>query len=96
LNYPNPFSTNTAFWFEHNAAGTELTIKVEIFTVSGKLIKTLSQTINQPGNRSSEVDWDGLDEYGNKIANGVYLYRLRVQTPDGRSAQKWEKLVILK
>jgi hypothetical protein len=96
LNYPNPFSTSTAFWFEHNAAGIDLSVKIEIFTVSGKLIKTISQTINPPGNRSSEVDWDGLDEYGNKIANGVYLYRLRVQTPDGRSAQKWEKLVILK
>lgn len=95
LNYPNPFTTRTAFWFEHNRPGMDLYVKLEIFTVSGKLIKTISQTINTPGNRSSEVEWDGRDDYGNKIGHGVYLYRLRVREAGGSSADKWERLVIL-
>jgi hypothetical protein len=95
LNYPNPFSTRTAFWFEHNQPGQELYSKVEIFTVSGKLINTLSRTINTMGNRSIELEWDGLDAYGNKVARGVYLYRLTVRTANGKQESRWERLVIL-
>ena len=95
LNYPNPFTTKTSFWFEHNYPGTDLSVKVEIFSVNGKLIKTLSQTINTTGNRSNEIEWDGRDEYGNRIGRGVYIYRLRVRSFDGKTASKWERLVIL-
>jgi flagellar hook assembly protein FlgD len=95
LNYPNPFTTKTSFWFEHNKPGLDLKSKIEIFTVSGKLIKTLSQTINTAGNRSNEVEWDGKDEYGNRIGRGVYLYRLTVQSADGKRAQKMQRLVII-
>ena len=95
LNYPNPFTTNTSFWFEHNFPGVDLGVKVEIFTVSGKLIKSIAQTINNTGNRSNEVVWDGRDDYGNKIGKGVYIYRLRVKGPEGKTAEKWERLVIL-
>ena len=80
LNYPNPFTTKTSFWFEHNQPGLDLEAKVEIFTVTGKLIKTLRQTINTPGNRSNDIEWDGRDDYGDKVGRGVYLYRLTVQT----------------
>ncbi|MGZ3989908.1 MAG: type IX secretion system sortase PorU [Flavisolibacter sp.] len=95
LNYPNPFTTRTSFWFEHNQPGTDLDVKVEIFTIGGRLIKSLAQTINSPGNRSNEILWDGRDEFGNKTGRGVYIYRLRVRNPEGKLAEKWEKLVIL-
>jgi hypothetical protein len=95
LNYPNPFTTKTTFWFEHNQPGVDLNVRVEIFTVSGKLIKTLSQTINTNGNRSNEVIWDGRDDYGDRPGRGVYVYRLRVRTADGKTAEKWQRLVIL-
>lgn len=95
LNYPNPFTTRTQFWFEHNQPGADLGVKIEVFTVSGKLIKSMAQTINTPGNRSSEVEWDGRDDYGRKIGRGVYVYRLRVKGPNGKTAEKWERLVIL-
>jgi hypothetical protein len=95
LNYPNPFTTRTAFWFEHNQPGTELKVTVEIFTVAGKRIKTIMQAINTPGNRSSEVTWDGRDEWGARIGRGVYLYRLQVRTAGGQKQEKWERLVFL-
>jgi hypothetical protein len=94
LNYPNPFTTHTSFWFEHNYPATDLWVRVEIFTVSGKLIKTIIQTINTPGNRSSEVEWDGRDEYGSRLGRGVYIYRLSVKA-NGKTAEKWERLVVL-
>jgi len=95
LNYPNPFTSKTFFWFEHNQPSTDLTVKIEIFTIAGKLIKTISQTINTPGNRSNEIEWDGRDDFGQKIGRGVYVYRIRVKTTDGKTANKWERLVIL-
>lgn len=95
LNYPNPFTEKTTFWFEHNKPATDLRVRIEIFTVTGKLVKTVNETINNKGNRSSDIVWDGRDEYGNKIGRGVYLYRLSVRTVDGKKAEKIERLVII-
>ena len=96
LNYPNPFADKTTFWFEHNRQGIDLQAKVEIMTVTGKIIKTLSRTINTPGNRSSDIEWDGRDEYGDKIGRGVYLYRLTVQSADGKKASRLQRLVLIR
>src|SRR5205814_5267517 len=57
LNYPNPFTTHTNFWFEHNRPFEQLQVSIRIFTVSGKLIKTLSKTIFSEGNGSTELEW---------------------------------------
>jgi hypothetical protein len=95
LNYPNPFTTHTAFWFEHNQPGNDLFAKVDVFSVSGKLIKCIVKTINTPGTRSMDIEWDGRDDFGSKIGRGVYIYRLLVRSSDGRTAEKWERLVIL-
>lgn len=95
LNYPNPFTTHTTFWFEHNYPGADLYGKVEIFTVSGKLLKTITRTINTPGNRSIELDWDGRDEWGDKVGRGIYVYRLTVKAANGKTAGQWGKMAVL-
>jgi len=95
LNYPNPFTTHTTFWFEHNRPADDLQVMIQIFTVSGKLVKSIRRTINTIGNRSSEIEWDGRDDYGSKIGRGVYIYRLRVRASDGTQVDKLEKLLIL-
>jgi hypothetical protein len=94
LNYPNPFTTHTQFWFEHNKPGQNLQVQLQIFTVSGRVIKMIQRTINTPGNRSSELEWDGKDDYGDKVGKGVYFYKLSVITPDRLRKEKIEKLVI--
>ena len=71
-------------------------VQVQVFTVSGKLIKTLSNKITPTGYRSDDMEWDGLDDFGDKIGKGVYVYKLRVRTYDGDYADKFEKLVILR
>jgi hypothetical protein len=95
LNYPNPFTSRTQFWFEHNRPSEDLLVTIRIMTITGKVVKTIVKTINSPGNRSSETEWDGRDEYGAKLGRGVYLYQLLVRTSDGKQQQKLEKLVIL-
>ncbi len=97
LNYPNPFTTHTSFWFEHNRPGDVLNVKVEIFTVSGKRIKTIEQQVSTEGYRVDNIEWDGLDEFGDAIGKGVYIYKLTVKAgSDNSKANEFQKLVILK
>lgn len=100
LNYPNPFVNYTEFWFSHNSS-TELDVMVQIYTVSGKLIKTLQGTSasGNKGNNASlsrSLTWDGKDDFGDKIGKGVYVYKLTVRSPStNKETVKFEKLVIL-
>jgi hypothetical protein len=95
LNHPNPFTTHTRFWFEHNRPGEDLQVSLQVLTVTGRIVRQIRQTIRTEGNRSDEIAWDGRDDSGARLGRGVYLYRLRVATPDGQAAEKLEKLVIL-
>ncbi|MBX9782884.1 MAG: type IX secretion system sortase PorU [Chitinophagaceae bacterium] len=94
-NYPNPFTTRTTFMFEHNRPGDNLLVTLRIFTVSGKLVKSIYRTINNAGNRSFEIDWDGTDDFGSKIGRGVYIYQLDVKDSKGKKQSAIQKLVIL-
>jgi len=100
LNYPNPFVSYTEFWFNHNSA-SELEVMVQVYTVSGKLVKTLqgnSATGNKGGNASlfRGLPWDGKDDFGDRIGKGVYVYKLTVKSiSTNKKAVKYEKLVIL-
>ena len=80
---------------EENQCCQTLEVQVMVFTISGKLVKTIDQFISMEGFRSAPIDWDGRDDFGDKIGRGVYIYRVKVKTNDGSSAEKYEKLVIL-
>ena len=96
LNYPNPFTNYTEFWFNHNKPNEPLEVQVQVFTISGKLVKTINQTVQTTGGLSRSINWNGLDDFGNKIGKGVYLYKLKVRsTVSNLSSEKYEKLVIL-
>lgn len=96
LNYPNPFVNHTEFWFNHNKPGEPLEAQIQIFTVSGKLVKTINQTVQSTGTLSRSITWDGLDDFGDKIGKGVYVYKLSIKSlVSNQKAEKFEKLVIL-
>ena len=96
LNYPNPFTTHTDFYFEHNQAGAELDVLIQIFTVSGKLVKTIENTFIADGYRAGPFAWNGTDDYGNLIGKGVYVYRVKLRSETGDVVEKFEKLLILR
>ncbi|WP_165732980.1 type IX secretion system sortase PorU [Polaribacter sp. 20A6] len=96
LNYPNPFVNYTEFWFNHNKPNESLDVQVQIFTISGKLVKTINQNIPNAETLVRSVSWNGLDDFGNKIGKGVYVYKLKVKaTSSNLISEKYEKLVIL-
>lgn len=96
LNYPNPFTTRTQFFFEHNQSCEFLEVQVQVFTVSGKLVKTINTLVKTQGFRVDAIEWDGRDDYGDRIGRGTYIYKVKVTDDGGNKVEKYEKLVLLK
>lgn len=79
LNYPNPFTTKTHFVFTLTGREIPEQIKIQIYTVSGKLVREIDETELGPihiGVNKTSFAWDGTDQFGDRLANGVYLYRV--------------------
>ncbi len=95
LNYPNPFTTHTEFFFEHNQSCEFLNVLIQVYTVSGKLVKTINTVSNTDGFRNEPIPWNGRDDFGDRLATGVYVYKVSVRNPSGEQVDKIEKLVIL-
>lgn len=80
--YPNPFSTATRFVFTLTGSEIPDQVKVQIMTVTGKVVREITQDELgdiRIGNNISSFVWDGTDEFGDRLANGVYLYRVLVR-----------------
>lgn len=91
LNYPNPFTTSTAFVFTITGVEVPQNIKIEIMTVTGKIVREITRNELGPlhiGRNITEFKWDGTDQFGQKLANGVYLYRV-VTNLNGKSLDKF-------
>jgi hypothetical protein len=82
MNYPNPFSTSTRFVFTLTGNDVPDEMIIQIMTVSGKVVREITEDQLGPiqiGRNISEYAWDGTDEFGDPLANGVYLYRVKAQ-----------------
>ncbi|MFZ1081550.1 MAG: type IX secretion system sortase PorU [Candidatus Kryptoniota bacterium] len=98
-NYPDPFSGSTAFTFQRNGGvGEPINVKIKIFTLSGRLIKTIEYPGMITGNDTFvKIPWDGLDNDGNRLANGVYLYKVVASTVDGsQTSEALGKMAVLR
>lgn len=92
LNYPNPFTTSTAFVFTVTGSEVPQNIKIEVMTITGKIVREITKDELGPlhiGRNITEFKWDGTDQYGQKLANGIYLYRV-VTNLNGKSLDKYK------
>ncbi|MBI3139243.1 MAG: hypothetical protein HYZ15_11725 [Sphingobacteriales bacterium] len=92
LNYPNPFTTSTAFVFTITGNEVPQNIKIEIMTVTGKIVREITKDELGPlriGRNITEFKWDGTDQYGQKLANGIYLYRV-ITNLNGKALDKYK------
>jgi flagellar hook assembly protein FlgD len=79
LNYPNPFTTSTRFVFTLTGYETPQQMKITVYTITGKVVKELflGELGNiRVGNNITEYAFDGTDQFGDKLANGLYFYRV--------------------
>lgn len=91
LNYPNPFSSDTKFTYHLTRDVDEVTIKV--YTVAGELVKTIDFASSHVG--YNEEEWDGINDYGEEVANGTYVYKITVKFGDEK-VSKVQMLTVLK
>lgn len=90
LNYPNPFTTSTRFVFTLTGSQVPTFFKIQIMTVSGKVVREIMLDELGPiriGRNITEFAWNGTDQYGDPLGNGLYLYRV-VASIDGQSIEK--------
>ena len=83
LNYPNPFITNTDFYFEHNQSNQNLDVSIEIYSITGQHIKTLKDTFYDSGYRIGPISWNGKNEYGKIVSSGLYIAKLNIELDNG-------------
>ncbi|SIT19593.1 type IX secretion system sortase PorU [Chryseobacterium gambrini] len=105
LNWPNPFTNKTYVQFEHNCDDI-LDVNVQIYTITGKLVRTLSQpVVAEPflqGFRTPRqaIEWDGRDDFGATVAKGTYIFKIFAKSQNQEkckgSATAVEKMVLLK
>jgi hypothetical protein len=91
LNYPNPFTTSTAFVFTITGSDVPQNIKIQILTITGKVVREITKDELGPlhvGRNITEFKWDGTDMYHQRLANGVYLYHV-VTNLNGKSLDKY-------
>ncbi len=92
FNYPNPFTTSTAFVFTLTGSDIPQNIRIQILTITGKVVREITKEELGPiriGRNITEFKWDGTDQYGQKLANGVYLYRV-ITNLNGKSLDKYK------
>lgn len=92
LNYPNPFTTSTAFVFTVTGSEVPQNLRIQIMTITGKIVRDITKEELGPihiGRNITEFKWDGTDQYGQKLANGIYLYRV-ITNLNGKSLDKYK------
>lgn len=100
LSYPNPFSDYSILGFEHNFAPGNAEIEVQIFNAAGQPVNQVKKNLDVTGYRVTDIRWDGTDYSGNKVTNGVYLYKIimrrNVQGSEKTKESSFERIVVLK
>ncbi|HPB52074.1 MAG TPA: hypothetical protein PLR22_00275 [Saprospiraceae bacterium] len=92
FNYPNPFSRSTRFVFTLTGYELPTYYSIRIMSVSGKIVREITQDELGPlriGKQISKYVWDGTDQYGDQLANGVYLYKFIVKDQDKKDYEKF-------
>jgi flagellar hook assembly protein FlgD len=76
FNYPNPFKNDTYFTFELHGQNTPQELKIKVFSVAGRLIKNIAIPPSDLRVGFNKIYWDGRDQDGDEVANGVYFYKI--------------------
>jgi len=79
-----------------NEAYLELQAQINIYTLTGKLVKTIQQILPSDAFRVSGMVWDGLDQHQNKLGRGTYIYKVILQNGEETFSSNFQKLMLLR
>jgi hypothetical protein len=108
--YPNPVTSKAKFVFTVTGQELPRNMKIQIMTLTGRVVREIFMNELGPlhiGNNVTDYAWDGTDQYGDRLANGTYLYRVAIDDPtsefkkfstagDQAFKNDWGKLVLLR
>lgn len=95
INYPNPFPAETSISAEHNRPDEELDATITIFSLNGRIIKIIKNSVPAAGFKLPPITWDGNDDGGNRVGKGLYPYTITVSTQKGEIARASGRMIIL-
>ncbi|WP_083320972.1 putative type IX secretion system sortase PorU2 [Hymenobacter glacialis] len=108
--YPNPVTSKARFVFTVTGQQLPTNMKIQIMTVTGRVVREIFMNELGPlhiGNNITDFAWDGTDTFGDRLANGTYLYRVSLDDPSGEFGRRqtagdrafkndWGKLVLMR
>ena len=96
ISTPNPFSSSTDLYFQHNKSNQDLKYDLNIYSITGKLIKKISEIeYDSQGYRVGPLSWNGRDNNGTFLSPGMYIANLYIESEDGDSAFKSIRIILL-
>ena len=95
-NAPNPVTDETHFVFDHNQVGNNVKVDIHIYDIMGRWVNTLSETVSGASPRIAPIRWDGRGAHGERLKNGIYVYRIVATNDQGETATLVSKLVLSK
>ncbi|MCP9234810.1 C25 family cysteine peptidase [Lewinella sp. JB7] len=93
LTYPNPFTTQTRFVYTLTGNTPPDVFRIQIMTVAGRVVRDIDLLAYENitiGTHQTDFTWDGTDEYGDRLANGVYLYRVITSDAGGKTLESYD------
>jgi hypothetical protein len=95
-NFPNPVITDTKFVFASMNITGDVDAEIQIYSLTGQLLKTIAKKIYESSGITQVISWDGNGENGNPLNSGIYPYRVILRGSNGSFAQASQKLVIVR
>ena len=96
FNAPNPVTDETHFVFDHNQVGNNMKVDIYIYDIMGRWVTTLSETVAGTSTRIAPIRWNGCGAGGERLRNGVYVYRIVATNDQGKTATLVSKLILSK
>jgi hypothetical protein len=94
INYPNPFSTETYFRFNYNQPDEQVQVEIEVFDLAGRRVAVMDGNLTSGGYYATPIPWDGTNATGGRLEGGLYIYKAKITSENGKQAMAVEKLLI--
>ena len=95
MNYPNPFSDFTRIHFEHNRPDDQLDVRLDIYDMNGKIIKSVSRFISNGSYANSDFTWDGKSDRGAALSSGIYICKVFISSDELKTESAISSQMIL-
>ena len=92
----NPARTSTFFTLIHNLPETVLDVEIGVYDLTGRTVWIHSEKGSSGYLKLYPVEWNLVNNAGNRVSPGIYIYRATIRTANSRAATQAKKIIVLK